>query len=112
MSILDHQEIDIEVRGAYLKRAAADRRSIGETLEEGLPKLEDNQARALSEREEMILTVTENGYGKRTSAYEYRITRRGGHGIINIETSPRNGDVVASFAVRPVDQDVDSLLGH
>ena len=104
MSILDHQEIDIEVRGAYLKRAAADRRSIGETLEEGLTKLEDNQARALSEREEMILTVTENGYGKRTSAYEYRITRRGGYGIINIETSARNGDVVASFAVKPADQ--------
>ena len=104
MSILDHQEIDIEVRGVYLKRAAADRRSIGETLEDGSPKLENNQARALSEREEMILTVTENGYGKRTSAYEYRITRRGGHGIINIETSKRNGDVVASFAVRPEDQ--------
>ena len=104
MSILDHQEIGIEVRDDYLKRASANRRSNGETLGEDLPKLDNNQARALSEREEMILTVTENGYGKRTSAYEYRITRRGGQGIINIETSPRNGDVVASFAVRPEDQ--------
>ena len=52
----------------------------------------------------MILTVTENGYGKRSSAYEYRITRRGGQGIINIETSERNGKVVASFAVGPEDQ--------
>ena len=52
----------------------------------------------------MILSVTENGYGKRTSAYEYRITRRGGQGIINIATSPRNGPVVASFAVKATDQ--------
>ena len=44
-----------------------------------------------------MLTVTENGYGKRTSAYEYRITGRGGQGIIAITTSERNGDVVASL---------------
>ena len=47
--------------------------------------------------EEFILTVTANGYGKRTSAYEYRRTNRGGQGITNIETSQRNGCVVASF---------------
>jgi DNA gyrase subunit A len=47
--------------------------------------------------EEFILTVTENGYGKRTSAFEYRRTGRGGQGITNIETSQRNGCVVASF---------------
>ena len=47
--------------------------------------------------EEFILTVTTNGYGKRTSAYEYRRTGRGGQGITNIVTSERNGPVVASF---------------
>ena len=47
--------------------------------------------------EEFILTVTANGYGKRTSAYEYRRTNRGGQGITNIVTSERNGPVVASF---------------
>ncbi|KQT32700.1 DNA gyrase subunit A [Sphingomonas sp. Leaf412] len=47
--------------------------------------------------EEFILTVTANGYGKRTSAYEYRRTNRGGQGITNIVTSDRNGPVVASF---------------
>lgn len=47
--------------------------------------------------EEFILTVTANGYGKRTSAYEYRKTNRGGQGITNIVTSDRNGPVVASF---------------
>ncbi|WP_420140016.1 DNA gyrase subunit A [Sphingomonas sp.] len=47
--------------------------------------------------EEFILTITANGYGKRTSAYEYRRTNRGGQGITNIVSSERNGPVVASF---------------
>ena len=51
-------------------------------------------------KEEFLLSVTENGFGKRSSAYEYRKTKRGGQGIINIETSDRNGGVVASFPVR------------
>jgi DNA gyrase subunit A len=46
------------------------------------------------------LTITENGYGKRSSAYEYRRTNRGGQGITNIDTSERNGCVVASFPAR------------
>jgi hypothetical protein len=45
-----------------------------------------------------------NGYGKRTSAYEYRVTNRGGQGIINIETSRRNGPVVAAFPIADDDQ--------
>jgi DNA gyrase subunit A len=55
-------------------------------------------------QEEFILSITANGYGKRSSAYEYRITGRGGQGIANIETSERNGSVVASFPVRDGDQ--------
>ena len=51
----------------------------------------------LAEKEQFILTVTENGYGKRSSAYEYRRTNRGGQGITNIDTSERNGCVVACF---------------
>jgi DNA gyrase subunit A len=51
------------------------------------------------EREQLILAVTVNGYGKRTSAFEYRVTHRGGQGIINIETSERNGAVAATFPV-------------
>ena len=50
------------------------------------------------------MTVTENGYGKRSSTYEYRRTNRGGQGIINIVTSERNGGVVASFPVKPGEQ--------
>lgn len=51
-----------------------------------------------------ILAVTENGYGKRTKADDYRITGRGGQGVANIETSERNGPVVASFPVTEDDQ--------
>ena len=99
-----HQKIDTDVRHAYLKRASADRRNGSANTSGDLSQLDDEQGRSLAEREEMILSVTENGYGKRTSAYEYRITRRGGQGIINIATSPRNGPVVASFAVKAADQ--------
>jgi len=54
--------------------------------------------------EEFILTVTANGYGKRTSAYEYRRTNRGGQGITNIVSSDRNGPVVASFPAHSGEQ--------
>jgi DNA gyrase subunit A len=54
--------------------------------------------------EEFLLTVTNTGYGKRSSAYEYRVTGRGGQGIANIILTPRNGTAVAaSFPVRPGD---------
>jgi DNA gyrase subunit A len=58
----------------------------------------------LAEKEQFILTITENGYGKRSSAYEYRRTNRGGQGITNIDTSERNGRVVASFPVKHGEQ--------
>jgi DNA gyrase subunit A len=55
-------------------------------------------------REEFILTVTSKGFGKRTSAYEYRVIGRGGQGVANIEVTSRNGPVVASFPVGEDDQ--------
>jgi len=61
--------------------------------------LEDSQIREMAESEEFILSITENGFGKRTSTYEYRVTNRGGVGITNIITSKRNGNVVSSFPV-------------
>ena len=57
--------------------------------------------------EEFILTITENGYGKSTSTYEYRTTNRGGIGITNIITSKRNGNVIFSSRV---DEDKDVLM--
>jgi DNA gyrase subunit A len=64
---------------------------------EGEPTLSAERMAELAEKEQFILTITENGYGKRSSAYEYRRTNRGGQGITNIDTSERNGRVVASF---------------
>ena len=53
---------------------------------------------------EFVLSVTENGYGKRTPVSDYRRTGRGGQGVANIETSDRNGRVMASFTVVEEDQ--------
>jgi DNA gyrase subunit A len=58
----------------------------------------------LAEKEQFILTVCANGYGKLSSAYEYRRTNRGGQGITNIDNIARNGEVVASFAASKDDQ--------
>ncbi len=53
----------------------------------------------LKAKEKFIFTITENGYGKKTSHYDYRVTNRGGKGIIDIKNSPRNGNVSSSFPV-------------
>ena len=96
MSMLEHAEIDIEQRDAYLRIAAAMRRSgengegeNGETPE--LPTMPQEAFDRFAADEQFILVVTEKGFGKRTSAYEYRITGRGGKGIGNIEVTDRNG---------------------
>ena len=53
----------------------------------------------LKAQEKFILSITENGYGKKTSHYDYRVTNRGGKGIIGIINSPRNGNISSSFPV-------------
>ena len=50
-------------------------------------------------KEKLILSITENGYGKRTTHYDFRVTNRGGKGIIGIVNSQRNGNVSSSFPV-------------
>jgi DNA gyrase subunit A len=54
--------------------------------------------------EQFILTVSANGYGKRSSSYEYRVTGRGGKGIVAMAVNERNGPLVASFPVEATDQ--------
>ena len=98
MSILRRVGTTQEEREAYLKCPPWRDR---EDVECSLPP---ERFAELAEKEQFILTITENGYGKRSSAYEYRRTNRGGQGITNIDTSERNGGVVASFPVRQGEQ--------
>jgi len=94
MSILHRVGTTQEEREAYLKCPPwRERDEVDCTLS-------PDRYAELQENEQFILTVTENGYGKRSSAYEYRRTNRGGQGITNIDTSERNGGVVASFPAR------------
>jgi DNA gyrase subunit A len=98
MSILRRVGTTQEEREAYLRCPPWRER---EDVECTLPP---ERIAEMAEGEQFILTVTENGYGKRTSAYEYRRTNRGGQGITNIDTSERNGRVVASFPAQTGEQ--------
>ena len=98
MSILHRVGTTQEEREAYLRFAPWKGEKDGECA------LSADRLAELHEKEQFILTITENGYGKRSSAYEYRRTNRGGQGITNIDTSARNGCVVASFPARQGEQ--------
>lgn len=105
MSVLRHIETSPEERDAYLKYATAQRRiREGEAGVELASDLPMQRITELQAAEQFILTATEKGFGKRSSAYEYRITSRGGSGIINIETTAKNGSVAAAFPVEHDDQ--------
>lgn len=111
MAVLRHVETTSDESKAYLKHAAAMRRAAGEADAEdpednGAPDvaISPDRLAELGAAEQFVLTVTENGYGKRTSSYEYRTSGRGGKGIIAIQTTSRNGPVVASFPVEDTDQ--------
>ncbi|MDH5189569.1 MAG: DNA gyrase subunit A, partial [Rhodospirillaceae bacterium] len=109
MSIVRHVDFETEERDSYLKVQSARRRMArGESDDELVTDptklgLTVERFAEMENMEEFILTITVNGYGKRTSAYEYRIAGRGGQGITNIETSKRNGNVIASFSVANAD---------
>lgn len=90
LSILHRVGTSSEEREAYLRAAPW-------KDNENEPTLEGDRMAELAAREQFILTVCANGYGKLSSAYEYRRTGRGGQGITNIDNIGRNGPVVASF---------------
>ncbi|URD61599.1 DNA gyrase subunit A [Sphingomonas sp. KRR8] len=98
MSILRRAGTTQEEREAYLRCPPWREREGQECT------LSPDRVAEMAEREQFILTVTENGFGKRTSSFEYRRTNRGGQGITNIDTAERNGGVVASFAAKPGEQ--------
>jgi DNA gyrase subunit A len=111
MAILGHVEASAAERAAYVRQANNIRRGgaeqeaeidveeIGETV-----VLTPERYAELSAHEQFVLTVSENGYGKRSSAFEYRISGRGGKGIIAMVVNQRNGKLMASFPVEDSDQ--------
>lgn len=112
LAILRHVEATSEERSAYLKmrRAVAGETAAEEGTdaegEESAGSLQLSQERyaEMSAQEQVVLTVSANGYGKRTSSYEYRTTGRGGKGIVAMSVNNRNGKLVASFPVEHSDQ--------
>jgi len=121
MAMLRHVDAPPDERAAYLRQAGAMRRAAGgqaaeEQAEEATSEAENGDEEAvepgelsperyaeLSAREQFVLTVSENGFGKRTSAYEYRISGRGGKGIIAMVVNERNGPLVGAFPVEDTD---------
>jgi DNA gyrase subunit A len=117
MAILRHTAVGVAERDVYLVQALAMRRAqAGESA--GAPaegEIEPESAAAaaplsparyaeLAAHEQFVLTVSERGFGKRTSSYAYRISGRGGKGITAMEVNERNGRLVASFPVEDGDQ--------
>ena len=123
MSILRHVDASAEERAAYLKRANAVRRGTDEEVAEedeaeeeaaGAIDLGEQRYVEMSAAEQLVLTLSERGYGKRSSSYEYRITSRGGKGItaMSVVEGPKGkktlrektGPLVACFPVEESDQ--------
>jgi DNA gyrase subunit A len=115
MTIVNHVDAEPWERAAYLKRSAAERRAAGgevedialvgeEVAEEG--QLTDERYEELKAREQFVLTVSEKGFGKRSSSYDFRTSGRGGKGIRATDTSKTAeiGELVAAFPVDDGDQ--------
>jgi len=116
LAILNSFDASPTERGAYLKQRRA---LIGEAAEEpgeaeaegenggeanGSAQLTPERLKEMQDAEQVILTVSENGYGKRTSSFEYRVTGRGGKGVVAMAVNDRNGALVASFPVADSDE--------
>ncbi len=122
MAILHHLGISSAEQRAYLRHAKAMRAATGEGLDEadaatvddidadssgadeGEATLSLEQISALGAQEQFILTISDSGFGKRTSSFEYRVTGRGGKGLVAHDLSKRGGKVVVSFPVEDGDE--------
>jgi len=112
LAILRHVEATSDERSAYqkMRRAVAGEAGAEEGTEaeaeetSGAIQLSQERYAEMSALEQVVLTVSVNGYGKRTSSYEYRTTGRGGKGIVAMSVNDRNGKLVASFPVEHSDQ--------
>ena len=119
MAILRHVDTTPAEARAYLKQAGAMRRAANDDPDAELEaeavdedeedngeevELTSDRYTAMGAAEQFVLTVSENGYGKRTSAYEYRVSGRGGKGIIAMAVNRRNGCLIASFPIEDGDE--------
>ena len=116
MAILRHVEASPGERAAYLKQALAIRRAQGTEVSEGAVadveaeegaeavELTAQRYAELGAKEQFVLTLSERGFGKRSSSYDYRISGRGGKGLVAMIVNERNGRLVASFPVEDSDQ--------
>ena len=124
LSILRHADATADERAAYLKRASAVRRGTGAEVEGAAPpeaeeaqelgengtadtaniELGEQRYVELSAAEQFVLTLSERGFGKRTSSFEYRTTGRGGKGIVAMALTAKTGKIVGSFPVEESDQ--------
>jgi DNA gyrase subunit A len=121
LSLLYHSDASSPEARAYLKQASAARKATGEDVaEEGADASPEEAAddgeeanltperyAALGAREQFVLTMSQTGFGKRSSSYEYRVTGRGGSGIVAIGMGKKNSAVIASF---PVEESDDLML--
>ena len=115
MAVLRHFDAAPDERNAYLKMSRAVRgegeaeAAVADDEEAGSDGGELTQERyaAMGAAEQFILTASQNGYGKRSSSFEYRVTGRGGKGIVAMAVNERNGRLVASF---PVDEGDEIML--
>ena len=118
MSVLRHMDVTSPEARSYLKHASAMRRATGEEVEDAVTEVEtdedgeddDTEAALSPERiaqfgaaEEFILTITEDGMGKRASAFDYRVTGRGGKGLIAHKLG-KGGRLAASFPIDDGDE--------
>jgi DNA gyrase subunit A len=114
MAILDHVAATADERAAYLKQAIALRRSEDAEDMEVIADADDvavadvtltpEKFAEMQAKEQFVLTISEKGYGKRSSSYEYRTSGRGGKGIGAMIVNDRNGRLVASFPIAENDQ--------
>ncbi|WP_439616761.1 DNA gyrase subunit A [Shinella sp.] len=115
MTIVSHVNAEPWERAAYLKRSAAERRAsgvdeedialVGEDVGE-VGDLPEERYQELRAREQFVLTISQKGFGKRSSSYDFRTSGRGGKGIRATDTSKTNeiGELVAAFPVEDKDQ--------
>ncbi len=117
MAILRHVEVNVDEARAYLRQSTAMRRAAGEEAEVAEPQVEEGEDIAAPEaalsperyaelgaQEQFVLTVSETGFGKRSSAYEYRVIGRGGSGIVAMAMAKKNSRIADSFPVEDTDQ--------